>query len=66
MPVVSGYGQLCTVVFVFPGVEAKFRKLVKKQFQTPADFLPQPNYLYNRKIAGVDGDIFFSCALNFR
>ncbi len=65
MPVVSGAGQVFTPAVVLPGVEAKYRKLRGGGFQTPANFLPESNYLFYRKIAGMDGELFYSWALNF-
>lgn len=59
MPVVSAAGQALTPVVVLPGKEAKFRRRADRTFETPSDYLPQPNYCFMRPIAGVDGDIFF-------
>lgn len=65
MPVVSASGQAYTPVIVLPGKEARYRKRSSGIFETPADYLPQPNYLFMRQIAGVDSDIFYTWAQNF-
>lgn len=65
MPVVSGSGHIYTPLFVLPGVKAKWRKVQSGGFETPADFLPSPNYMFMREVAGVDSEIFFSWALHF-
>lgn len=58
MPVVSAAGQALTTVIVLPGTEVKYHKRGGR-FETPADFLSQPNYLFMRPIAGVESDILY-------
>lgn len=65
MPVISAAGQVMTPLVVFPGREEKWRKRSDGKFETPADFLPQPNNLTMRPIAGVDTEIFLKWAHNF-
>lgn len=53
-----------TPLFVLPGVEPRWKKRSGK-FEIPADFLPKPKYLYMRKVAGVDTNIFENWAQQF-
>lgn len=65
MPVVSAAGQVFTPLFVLPGKEARWRKRCNGKYETPSDFLPKPNLLFMRPIAGVDTNIFFEWAQHF-
>lgn len=65
MAVVNAAGQSYTPLVVLPGVQARYRRRTDGRYETPADFLPVPNYLFMREVAGVDTDIFYSWALNF-
>lgn len=65
MPVISAAGQVFTPLFVLPGAEARWRKRGNGTYETPSDFLPKPNYVFMRPIAGVDTNIFYNWAVNF-
>ena len=65
MPVVSAAGQVYTPVVVLPGKEARYRKRPDGSFETPSRYLPTPNYLFMRPIAGVDSTIFHTWAEHF-
>lgn len=65
MAVVSAAGKAWTPAFVLPGVLARYRRRQDGRWETPSDFLPKPNYLYQREVAGMDSDIFYSWAKAF-
>ena len=65
MAVVNAAGQTFTPLFVLPGIKARYRRRTDGRYETPADFLPGPNYVYMRETAGVDSNIFLSWAENF-
>lgn len=65
MAVVSAGGQSYTPLFVLPGIKARYRRRCGGRVETPADYLPSPNYLMMRDVAGVDTDIFVTWAMNF-
>lgn len=65
MAVVNAAGQIFTPAFVLPGVMARFRRREGGRWETPADFLPQPNILFMREVAGIDSDLFYAWANNF-
>lgn len=65
MLVISVAGKILTPLVVLPGLEAKYRKQKNGKYETPADFLPWPNYLFMRPVAGVDTNILLSWAKYF-
>eukprot|EP00171_Calliarthron_tuberculosum_P004068 IDg4068t1 len=65
MAVVSAAGRSWTPAFVLPGVLARYRRRQDGRWETAADFLPKPNYLYQREVAGMDSDIFYGWAQEF-
>lgn len=65
MAVVSAFGKDWTPAFVLLGVLARHRRRSNGQWETPADYLPKPNYLFQREVAEMDSDIFFSWANSF-
>lgn len=63
--VVSNYGQVMTPLIVLPGVRTKWRKRANRKIETLPEFLPQPNMIFHRPIAGVDSKIFEDWAPKF-
>eukprot|EP00171_Calliarthron_tuberculosum_P022252 IDg22252t1 len=59
MCVVNAAGRAFTPVFVLPGVLARFRRRGNGGWETPADFLPKPNHLHIREVAGMYSDLFY-------
>ena len=44
---------------------ARFRRRANGKWETPADSLPQSNYMLMREVAGVDSDIFYEWVRSF-
>lgn len=65
MPVISAADKIMNPLIVLPGVESKYRRRVSGKYEIPPDFLPKPNYLFMRPIAGVYSNIFIEWTKNF-
>lgn len=57
MSVISAAGQIFTSLVVLPWSEEKNRKRANDKYETHSDYLPKPNYLFMKPIAGVDTNI---------
>lgn len=65
MPVISASSQIYTPIVVLSGMETNYRKRSNSTFETPAEYLPQPKYLFMRTLELVDTEIFFTWAQHF-
>lgn len=54
MAVVNAADQAYIPAVILPGEEPKYQGRPNGRIVTPADFLPRPNYLFMRPIAGMD------------
>lgn len=43
-------GQIMTLILVLPGIEAMYCKRENGKYETPAEYLPNPNYLHMKKL----------------
>ena len=59
MVVLNAAGQAYKQLLILPGVLARFRRRMGGRVETLAGFLPSPNYLMMRDVAGVDREIFY-------
>lgn len=58
LSLVNDGGNRFTPTFVLPGLESLYGKKLNVKFEKRDDYLPSPNYLYYRSVAGVDKGIF--------
>ena len=58
MPIISAAEEILTSLVVLAKIEAKYRRRENGKYESPSDFLPQPNNLFMRPVAGFDTNMF--------